>query len=93
MYRWASRITLELTDVRAPQRVQDISEEDAIAEGVSPLLLSEHRVCGVVLQSRLAKAAERYRNVWDSLNAHRGHPWENNDWVWPLTFRRVTTAH
>lgn len=79
MPRWASRITLEITGVRV-QRVQEISEEDANAEGVVPAvptvkLLGEYRVA--------------YKHLWDSLNAKRGYGWDKNPWVWVIEFKRV----
>ena len=76
MPRWASRITLELTDVRV-QRVQEISHKDALAEGV------EYDV------SKSAGAPlPRFQKLWDSINAKK-HPWSSNPWVWALSFRRV----
>ena len=98
MYRWASRITRELTDVRL-QQVQDISEEVVLAEGI------QRQTCdgagqvwygiGASVDPNLSRVGPigAFACRWDSLNAHRGHPWENNDWVWALTFRRVTTDH
>ena len=80
MPRWASRITLEITDVRV-QRLQEISEEDALAEGVSG--------CAPIddgLPDWTAK--ESFKILWDSINAKR-HPWAENPFVWALTFRRV----
>jgi hypothetical protein len=77
MPRWASRITLDLTDVRV-ERVQDISEEDARAEGASygrPPYQSSER--------------EWFSLLWDSINAKRGYGWDVNPWVWVLSFRRV----
>lgn len=73
MPRWVSRITLEITNVRV-QRVQDISEEDARAEG-APLRMS-----------RAARGA--FAAAWDGVNSKRA-PWAANPWVWALTFRRV----
>ena len=78
MPRWASRLTLEVTDVRV-QRLQDISEEDARAEGVEPDRdywpdpARAHRVA--------------FHWLWDSI--HGEGAWESNPWVWALTFRRV----
>ena len=70
-----SRITLELTDVRV-QRVQEISEEDAKAEGVwRETFKPSYKVAFAVL--------------WDSINAKRGFGWVENVWVWALTFRRL----
>jgi hypothetical protein len=79
MPRWASRITLEVTAVRA-ERVQDISEADARAEGVHP-----------IVRPGLNGTEERYyydayRQLWDSINAKRGYGWEVNPWVWVVEF-------
>jgi hypothetical protein len=82
MPRWASRLTLEITDVRV-ERLQDISEADALAEGVDPLEWSG----GPANES--ARAA--FRELWESLNAHRA-PWSSSPWVWVLSFRRVESA-
>lgn len=88
MPRWASRITLEITDVRV-QRLQDISEEDAALEGVEgkgktwacPLLKSG--LCLVVDNPRRA-----FRGLWDMVNG--AGSWYANPWVWAISFRRIT---
>ncbi|CDN59996.1 Phage-related protein [Burkholderia cenocepacia H111] len=79
MPRWASRITLEITGVRA-ERLQSISKADAIAEGMATSL-REHDAC-VALR-------DDYRALWDGLNAARGHGWDVNPWVWAIEFRRI----
>ena len=76
MPRWASRFTLELTDVRV-QRVAGISEEDARAEGVEPL------TWGADVAGGLGHTAA-YGRLWDEING-RG-AWYANPWVWALTF-------
>lgn len=79
MPRWASRITLEVTDVRV-ERLTDISEDDCKAEGiVAPPMEDEGAFC----------YEEAYADLWDSINGKK-HPWESNVWVWAYTFRRVT---
>jgi hypothetical protein len=92
MPKWASRITLELTEVRV-QRLQEISYEDAKAEGLTfdgPRMMSlygadnERRKAIYDIHGRLA-----YQPLWDSLNAKRGYPWDSNPWVWAYTFKRV----
>lgn len=85
MPRWASRITLELTDVRV-ERLDEIDEADAIAEGVD--------VVGELLTKR-ERADERinqYCWAWDELNAKRGFGWDVNPWVWVLSFKKVEDA-
>lgn len=77
MPRWASRITLEITDVRV-ERLQDITEEDARAEGVTlsnPKILS-HR--------------DEFRQLWGDIYGCDG--WRSNPWVWVIAFRRVDTG-
>jgi hypothetical protein len=78
MPRWASRITLEVTEVRV-QRLQEISEEDAKAEGVFP-------TAGSRLPTRPHQRA--FRILWDSINGKRA-PWESNPWVWAVSFRTL----
>ena len=84
MPRWASRILLELTDVRI-QQVQEISEADAIAEGVLPEDWEDRVPAGPICTSHVGRIA--FRNVWDSLNHKRGYGWDADPWVWLLTFK------
>jgi hypothetical protein len=81
MPRWASRLTLIVTDVRV-QRVQEISTDDCLAEGIEANDAGLVPVAGAPAMT--AKAA--YRKLWDSLNAKRGYAWETNPWVVALTF-------
>jgi len=87
MPRWASRILLEITDVSV-QRVQDISDDDAIAEGLDAEHADGH---GYVVASPNGYVLVRdaFRELWGSINAKRGFGWAENPWVWALTFRRV----
>lgn len=95
MPRWASRINLRVTDVRV-ERIQEITEEDAIAEGVE----SEVPGCSSVYWNYRDnlwdgafpndhEARCSFQTLWDSINAKRGHPWSSNPWVWVYTFRRL----
>lgn len=89
MPRWASRLTLIVTDVRV-ERLQEITRDDAIAEG---LILCSERDNLWCWSSPAAKAdnwlspTECYRDLWDSLNAKRpGCAWSDNPWVAAITF-------
>ena len=79
MPRWASRIMLEITDVRV-ERVQDISEDNAKAEDVDCMTWINH-----------PGAEPSYRVffwiLWDSINAKRGLGWDVNPWVWVVEFQ------
>lgn len=97
MPRWASRLTLELTEVRV-QRLQDISKEDAIAEGIAVFPLQSADDPSAWYQSSPGVHQERsaqisYAALWDSLNAKRGYPWDSNPWVWAYTFKRKTSMN
>ena len=92
MPRWASRLTLEIEEVRI-ERLNSISEEDAIAEGVT--ITKGHIVAAALLDEcrpdlpRIAPSQQAFSELWDSLNAKRA-PWDSNQWVSAITFRRVT---
>lgn len=87
MPRWASRIMLEITNVRV-ERVQDISEADAIAEGVREM--TEYNMPhnpyapGICDDPRNA-----FCLLWNSINAKRGYGWDSNPWVWVIDFKRI----
>jgi hypothetical protein len=84
MPRWASRILLEITEVRV-QRVQDSSAGDCVAEGVNPTGTDP---CDIA-----DSAKDRYRDLWDSINGKRpGCAWADNPWVWALTFKRLPSC-
>jgi hypothetical protein len=87
MPRWASRITLEVTDVRV-ERVQFISEPDAKAEGCCRF---GGRGAPQTVGMEGGTARDMFRKLWDSINAARGFGWATNPWVWCLTFKRVAS--
>lgn len=72
MSRRGSRILLEITGVRV-ERVQEISEKDALAEGCRSQI----------------KHSAAFADLWDSINAKRGFGWDANPWVWVIEFKRV----
>lgn len=84
MPRWASRLTLIVTDVRV-QRLQDISEADAIAEGIQPFGSWFHveKANGLSAMGTSARAA--YALLWNSINGDGA--WDQNPWVAAYTFR------
>jgi hypothetical protein len=82
MPRWASRITLEVTKVRA-ERLQDISTSDIEAEGCP------HNF-NPAMGERYANGLRCvWQDRWDSINAKRGFGWDANPWVWVIEFRRT----
>ena len=87
MPRWASRITLEIEDVRV-ERLQEITEEDAKAEGIFAYGY-EAGLCGEGSIIELPTYIEPFMELWDSLNAKRGYGWAENPWVWVISFRRI----
>jgi hypothetical protein len=98
MPRWASRITLEVTDVRA-ERLQDISDVDAINEGV--LMLGDDWLYGAFpdyadkLRATISGTKPplgpsprmRYAKLWEQINGPDS--WSANPWVWAVEFTRA----
>jgi len=87
MPRWASRITLAVTAVRV-ERLQDISEADAVAEGTPCRTCGRHvdghgeDDCECFHSTRVA--VESYRSLWESINGPGS--WAANPWVWAISF-------
>ena len=88
MPRHSSRILLEITDVRV-ERLQDISEEQAKAEGVR--LYTDHAELGdwwhvEGIETYSADPRKSFELLWNSV----GGDWDANPWVWVAEFKRVT---
>jgi hypothetical protein len=79
MPRWASRITLEIVNVRV-ERLQDISDEDCFAEGLTD---PDGKIGWAP-----STAPTRFGELWDSINGEK-HPWKSNPWVWVVEFKRI----
>lgn len=93
MPRWASRILLEVTAVRV-ERLQDISEADAIAEGISVHNADGTCDCGRTTYNgggilTRYSAVEAYRDLWESING--AGSWNASPWVWVISFKRVSS--
>lgn len=80
MPRWASRITLEITNVRI-ERLQDISGSDCISEGIM-----ERTTYPPESDSEEIDRKE-YRNLWESINGVGS--WDKNPFVWVIEFKRI----
>ena len=83
MPRWACRITREIKTLRA-ERLQEITEEDAEAEGLKYHIDDFQPGCSYMVTAR-----EKFRDLWDSLNEKR-YPWRANPWVWPIGWSNET---
>ncbi|MCP3018012.1 hypothetical protein [Cupriavidus basilensis] len=89
MPRALSRILLEITGVRV-ERLNDCSEADALAEGVSPDRTGGHFIdtsdcrCASAVG---APAVDAFQTLWDSIND--AGAWAANPWVWVVEFRRI----
>lgn len=85
MPRAASRILLEITDVRV-ERLREITEDDAMSEGVL-------RKSPVYWQSYLGdnrntlSSRDSFWTLWSSI--HGPESWSENPWVWVITFKRI----
>ena len=96
MPRWASRITLEVTNVRV-ERVTDISEADAMAEGVESAatkfgsMSDEQTFAGGTCRGETKGSHPHklaFACLWDEIYGDTA-PWVKRPWVWAVTFKRV----
>jgi hypothetical protein len=96
MPRWASRLTLNVTDVRV-ERLQDIDYAQAIAEGIHEIEIPADE-CGpnrVGYSAWIAPTGptlkvtpvEAFHQLWESINGSGS--WDDNPWVWVVEFRRI----
>jgi len=86
MPRRLSRITLQIDAIRV-ERLQDISEADALAEGVT--IRPDAKIASGLLQGRpgTTPAQLEYFALWESLNGKGS--WKQNPWVWVIQFHRL----
>lgn len=82
MPREACRLTLEITGVRA-ERLQDITEDDAKAEGFQGRRRADP--AGDIVWT----AKCEFRELWEKINGHRGFGWNTNPWVYVVEFKKV----
>ena len=80
MPRWGSRITREIAQLR-PQFLQEISDTDVVAEG-----LTQDARTGFFLPGQCASPRWAFEILWDSINAPRGLAWAANPPVWAFSF-------
>lgn len=98
MHRWASRITLEITNIRV-ERVQNINVVDAISEGIKLnqeiidfMENSPNEFLGWGIDEYKDDIIGSFTNLWNSINEKRGYGWEKNPWVWVIEFKKIETA-
>ncbi len=95
MYKWAARIWLEITNIRV-ERVQDISEEDAKAEGIESFVKTWDKFAKNIYKRQAWESFKRgnlrkaFSCLWDSINDKRGFGWDENPWVWVIEFKRIS---
>lgn len=89
MPREASRITLEITDIRV-ERLQEITVGDIDQEGMIPRLVTGFDVSidGELSSTGVAAMKLQFSTLWDKINGKK-HPWASNPFVWVVEFRRA----
>jgi hypothetical protein len=90
MPRWASRITLEITNVRV-ERLQEITEEDAIKEGITNIYANYSNSFQIWSGKKYLSgnsAKDVFCQLWDSINGKK-YPRSSNPWCWVIEFRRI----
>lgn len=87
MLRWASRITLKITNIRV-ERLQEITDEDCVFEGISHdttiITVHEFEELNTMTTTRFA-----FKYLWNSIYK-KNQPWESNPWVWVIEFEKET---
>lgn len=94
MPRAASRLTLEITDIRV-ERLQDISQEDALAEGIRPMNTTIFNTHSMTIPQAFnypnhngfgwcRDAVDSFQTLWQSINGEES--WQANPWVWVIEF-------
>ncbi|MBZ7529894.1 hypothetical protein FMK97_05885 [Klebsiella variicola] len=90
MPRWASRILLEITNVRV-ERLNAISEEDAEAEGIDMEALYDSQDCYDCIADHnmtgRPTVTGAFKYLWESI--YGDESWKANPWVWVISFKRV----
>ncbi|MDV6347520.1 hypothetical protein R2083_08330 [Nitrosomonas sp. Is35] len=93
MPRWASRILLEVTNVRV-ERLNDISEDDCYAEGIEELdgHFDEAEYCAISkkIGCCIGDSKPTYVQLWESINGQES--WSLNPWVWVVEFKVLEIA-
>jgi len=82
MPRWASRINLEVIDIRA-ERLHDITEKDAKAEGARCMDIASGRED---ILEQYGSFVAHYKHIW--IEYYGRESWEENPWVWAVEFKR-----
>lgn len=92
MPKEAARIFLEVTNVKC-ERLQNISEEDAIAEGIEKygpfgeFKGSRHPSGGMMKYRAYSKASRAFQDIWMDIYGEKS--WKQNPWVWVYEFKKV----
>ena len=96
MPRWASRILLEVVSIHV-ERLNDISGEDPIAEGIERTVTGngwrrysdpETEAAGL---PPFKYPRHSYRSLWEHING--AGSWDKNPWVWVVEFKRIESPN
>jgi hypothetical protein len=91
MPHWASRITLEITNIQV-EKLQDITNKDAMEEGILSWYYEiQYDENSMYYWSPIegSGAASKFSEMWNSVNAKRGYSWDSNPYVWVVEFKKI----
>ncbi len=81
MPKWVARLFLEITNIRV-ERIQDITENDAMKEGTTPTTTPH-------IPGKGRTYIQGFGSLWNSINEKRGYGWKVNPWVWAVEFKII----